>query len=246
MAGTHSYQPRHTHTPPLTEIGYRSSPSGEYILLGCIHLILLLYRFQQMGDLPEAQDHRDETYGVGQASDGYKPFEHAPLSKQVRELDSSTREAGSEAGSEAASILAEVTKSRNGNRGGDVRRKNNRLQQKPYDTEVAREVTLENHRSEVVVTESNKNPNKVSERESPPANMLKPQAFGLLSKHKRVSNNRRSEAKGNNNKTMEIVRKAVIDVLAHSDNMGDALQRASTALGGDFSVWNQASSNVQC
>jgi hypothetical protein len=160
----------------------------------------------------------------------------------LRELDSSTREAASE----AASILADVTQSRNGIRDGDVRTKNNRLQQKPYDTEVAREVTLENHRSEVVVTESNKNPNKVSQRESPPANMLKPQAFGLLSKHKRVSNNRRSEAKGNNNKTMEIVRKAVIDVLAHSDNMGDSLQRASTALSGDFSLWNQASTNVQC
>ncbi|KAH8932025.1 hypothetical protein BDL97_19G051500 [Sphagnum fallax] len=199
-------------------------------------------RFQQMGDLPEAQDHRDETYGVGQASDGYKPFERAPLSKQLRELGSSTREAASE----AASILAEVTQSRNGIRDGDVRTKNNRLQQKPYDTEVAREVTLENHRSEVVVTESNKNPNKVSQRESPPANMLKPQALGLLSKRKRVSNNRRSEAKGNNNKTVEIVRKAVIDVLAHSDNMGDALQRASTALRGDFSLWNQMMKQMEC
>jgi uncharacterized membrane protein YecN with MAPEG domain len=39
--------------------------------------------------------------------------------------------------------------------------------------------------------------------------------------------------------TSELVRKAVIDALAHTDNMGEALQRAVKSFGNRSTYWDQ-------
>jgi pentatricopeptide repeat protein len=219
---------------------------------------ILSFRFQQqhqqMGDrTEEAQDHIDESYGGGgggggggeghhAASDGYMVFEEfASPFKQLSMLN---------AAKEMADLLPEVTPSRqNGIAHGDddVRNENQVLHQNCYDPEVARVAMMQrlqedkhssssSSSSQVAVT--SETAHEVYGRESATAKMLQPQAFCVLRKSKRVSN-KRSEEKGGNNKTREIVRKAVIDVLAHTDNMGDALSRASHALGDEYSLWNQ-------
>jgi hypothetical protein len=224
---------------------------------------ILSFRFQQqhqqMGDrTEEAQDHIDESYGGGgggggggeghhAASDGYMVFEEfASPFKQLSMLN---------AAKEMADLLPEVTPSRqNGIAHGDddVRNENQVLHQNCYDPEVARVAMMQrlqedkhssssSSSSQVAVT--SETAHEVYGRESATAKMLQPQAFCVLRKSKRVSN-KRSEEKGGNNKTREIVRKAVIDVLAHTDNMGDALSRASHALGDEYSLWNQASKKM--
>jgi hypothetical protein len=215
---------------------------------------ILSFRFQQqqqqMGDrTEEAQDHIDESYGGGggeghhAASDGYMAFEEfASPSKQLSMLN---------AAKEMADLLPEVTPSRqNGIAHGDddVRNENQVLHQNCYDPEVARVAMMQQlqedkHSSSSQVAGTSETAHEVYGRESATAKLLKPQAFCVLRKSKRVSN-KRSEEKGGNNKTGEIVRKAVIDVLAHTDNMGDALSRASHALGDEYSLWNQASTKM--
>jgi hypothetical protein len=221
----------------------------------------LSFRFQQQqqqtGDrTEEAQDHIDESYGGGgggggghhAASDEYMALEEfASPFKQLSMLN---------AAKEMADLLPEVTPSRkNGNAHGDddVRNENQVLHQNCYDPEVARVAMMQqlqgdkhsssssSSSSQVAVT--SQTAHEVYGRESATAKLLQPQAFCVLRKSKRVSN-RRSEEKGSNNKTGEIVRKAVIDVLAHTDNMGDALSRASHALGDEYSLWNQASTKM--
>ncbi len=206
-----------------------------------------------MGDrTEEAQDHIDESYGGGgggeahhAASDGYMDFEEfASPFKQLSMLN---------AAKEIADLLPEVTPSRKNEIAhghDDVRNENQVLHQNCYDPEVARVAMMQrlqedkhssNSSSQVAVT--SETAHEVYGRESVTAKLLQPQAFCVLRKSKRVSN-RRSEEKGGNNKTGEIVRKAVIDVLAHTDNMGDALSRASHALGDEYSLWNQASTKM--
>jgi len=219
---------------------------------------ILSFRFQQqqqqIGDrTEEAQDDIDESYGGGgggggghhAASDGYMAFEE--FASPFKQLSMPN------AAKEMADLLPEVTPSRkNGIAHGedDVRNENQVLHQNCYDPEVARVAMMQrlqedkhssSSSSQVALT--SETAHEVYGRESATEKLLHPQAFCVLRKSKRVSN-RRSEEKGGNNKTGEIVRKAVIDVLAHTDNMGDALSRASHALGDEYPLWNQASTKM--
>jgi hypothetical protein len=230
---------------------------AESILTPCILNFRFQQQQQQMGDrTEEAQDHIDESYGGGggggeghhAASDGYMAFEEfASPFKQLSMLN---------AAKEMADLSPEVTPSRqNGIAHGDddVRNENQVLDQNCYDPEVARVAMMQrlqedkhsssssSSSSQVAVT--SETAHEVYGRESATAKLLQPQAFCVLRKSKRVSN-KRSEEKGGNNKTGEIVRKAVIDILAHTDNMSDALSRASHALGDEYSLWNQASTKM--
>lgn len=70
------------------------------------------------------------------------------------------------------------------------------------------------------------------------SNSLSPRIPFVSTKPREKTSNQRADKR---DETMDVIRKAVIDVLAHSDDMSDALQRATESLGNRSSYWDQAS-----